>query len=52
MPHPVVAVLDFEAGQCVRERLYTVEPIATRRISLAMGRTGPLESRELGAVRS
>jgi hypothetical protein len=26
VPHPVVAVLDFEAGQCVRERIYVAEP--------------------------
>ena len=26
LPHPVVAVLDFEAGQCVRERIYVAEP--------------------------
>lgn len=26
VPHPVVAVLDFEAGQCVRERIYIAEP--------------------------
>ena len=25
-PHPVVAVLDFEAGRCVRERIYVAEP--------------------------
>ena len=25
-PHPMVAVLDFEAGQCVRERIYVAEP--------------------------
>jgi len=25
-PHPMVAVLDFEDGLCVRERLYVAEP--------------------------
>jgi hypothetical protein len=25
-PHPVVAVMDFEAGRCVRERIYVAEP--------------------------
>ena len=28
VPHPVVAVLDFEAGQCVHERIYVAEPWA------------------------